>query len=76
MATSVRIPSLGVAMTEGTLGEWLVADGDRVEVGTPIYMLQTDKVESEIEATAAGTITLIGIVDESYEVGAIIAEIN
>jgi pyruvate/2-oxoglutarate dehydrogenase complex dihydrolipoamide acyltransferase (E2) component len=63
-------------MTEGTLGEWLVADGDRVEVGTPIYMLQTDKVESEIEATAAGTITLIGIVDESYEVGAIIAEIN
>jgi pyruvate/2-oxoglutarate dehydrogenase complex dihydrolipoamide acyltransferase (E2) component len=63
-------------MTEGTLGGWLVADGDQVEVGTPIYVLQTDKVDDEIEATAAGTITLIGIVDETYDVGEIIAEIS
>ena len=37
-------------MTEGTLVEWLVADGDAVTPGDVLYRIETDKVENEIEA--------------------------
>jgi pyruvate/2-oxoglutarate dehydrogenase complex dihydrolipoamide acyltransferase (E2) component len=63
-------------MTEGALTSWLVANGDHVEVGTPIYVLETDKVENEVEAVVAGTITLLARAGETYEVGAVIAEIS
>lgn len=75
MATAVTIPKLGTAMTEGVLAEWLVADGDRVESGTPLYRLETDKVENEIEAPVSGVVTLLGTEDQTYPVGTKIAEI-
>jgi pyruvate/2-oxoglutarate dehydrogenase complex dihydrolipoamide acyltransferase (E2) component len=63
-------------MTEGTLSQWLVVNGDHVEAGMPIYVLETDKVENEVEAVAAGTITLLGEPGETYQVGTVIAEIS
>ena len=33
MSVPLNIPKLGVSMTEGTLVEWLVADGDAVQAG-------------------------------------------
>ncbi|QRY42743.1 dihydrolipoamide acyltransferase [Mycolicibacterium boenickei] len=71
----IKIPKLGMAVEEATLSEWLVADGDRIEVDTPIYVAATDKVDQEITSPVAGTIRLIGQVDEVYPVGALIAEI-
>ena len=56
MSVPINIPKLGVSMTEGTLVEWLVADGDEVSEGQPLYVVETDKVENEVEATAAGTV--------------------
>ena len=58
MALPINIPKLGVSMTEGTLVEWLVADGDEVSEGQPLYVIETDKVENEVEATASGTVRL------------------
>jgi pyruvate/2-oxoglutarate dehydrogenase complex dihydrolipoamide acyltransferase (E2) component len=63
-------------MTEGTLTSWLVSDGDQVEAGTPIYVLETDKVENEVEAVVGGTITLLADAGETYAVGVVIAEIS
>ena len=54
MGTPVCIPKLGIGMTEGALTQWLVTDGDRVEAGTPLYVLETDKVENEVEAVVGG----------------------
>lgn len=71
----VMIPSLGVSMTDGTLEEWLVADGSEVAVGELLYLISTDKVEFEIESPAAGTIRQIGVEGETYDVGTVIAEI-
>jgi pyruvate/2-oxoglutarate dehydrogenase complex dihydrolipoamide acyltransferase (E2) component len=75
MSTEVRIPSIGFSTQEGTLTEWLVADGARVEQGQPLYTLELDKSVQEIEAPASGTLKVIGQVGEAYEVGALIAEI-
>lgn len=54
MSTSLTIPKLQMSSTEGTLAEWLVADGSTVEEGQAIYSLETDKSVQEIEAPASG----------------------
>lgn len=76
MASRLKIPKLGMSMNEGTIVEWLVADGDAVQVGQPLYVLETDKTQNEVPSPVAGVIKLIGEVDETYDVGVVIAEIN
>jgi pyruvate/2-oxoglutarate dehydrogenase complex dihydrolipoamide acyltransferase (E2) component len=76
MATEIRIPQLGFSMTEGTIVEWLVADGDTIEAGQPIYAMEADKATQEIESPSAGVIKLIGVEGETYEIGSVIAEIG
>jgi pyruvate dehydrogenase E2 component (dihydrolipoamide acetyltransferase) len=63
-------------VTEGTLAEWLVKDGDGVAAGAAIYVLETDKVQIEVEAPSAGVIRLIGVEGEVYPVGELIATIE
>ena len=50
----VRMPKLGMAAIDGTFMEWLVADGEHVEEEQPLYLVATDKVETEILAPATG----------------------
>lgn len=76
MSIEVRIPKIGISMTEATLTEWLVSDGDTVEAGTPLYALEMDKSTNEVDAPASGTIKLTGEVGEIYEVGDLIAIID
>ena len=76
MASRLKIPRLGMSMNEGTIAAWLVADGDSVAVGQPLYLLETDKTENEVPSPVAGVITIIGEVDETYDVGTVIAEIQ
>lgn len=76
MPTPVSLPKLGVAMAEGTLVEWLVSDGEAVAAGQPLYRLETDKVENEIEAPAAGVVTLVAEAGGMYPVGTLLAEIS
>ena len=63
-------------MTEGTLIEWLVADGDTISPGQVIYRLETDKVENDVEAMVGGVIHLTGEEGETYEVGTQIGSID
>jgi pyruvate/2-oxoglutarate dehydrogenase complex dihydrolipoamide acyltransferase (E2) component len=76
MSTPISIPKLGVSMSEGTLVEWLVSDGQSVNVGDILYRIETDKVENEIEAPAAGVVHLSGVEGETYEVGTQIGSID
>lgn len=76
MATDLTLPKLGFSMTEGELSEWLVADGDQVVEGQAIYALESEKSTQEVEAPAAGTIRITGIVGETYQVGEILGTIE
>lgn len=76
MATPINIPKLGVSMTEGTLVQWMVSDGQRVEAGDVLYRLETDKVENDIEAPVAGVVHLTGVEGETYQVGTQIGTIE
>jgi pyruvate/2-oxoglutarate dehydrogenase complex dihydrolipoamide acyltransferase (E2) component len=72
----IRIPKLGMEMTEATLAEWLVDDGTEVRQDQPIYLLETDKVTSEVAAPMAGSIHHVGREGETYPVGEVIAELR
>jgi pyruvate/2-oxoglutarate dehydrogenase complex dihydrolipoamide acyltransferase (E2) component len=76
MSTPISIPKLGVSMTEGTLVEWLVADGDTVSAGDLLYRVETDKVENEIEAPVSGVVHITGEEGETYDVGTQIGSID
>jgi pyruvate/2-oxoglutarate dehydrogenase complex dihydrolipoamide acyltransferase (E2) component len=65
----IRIPRVSVAVSEAELVELLVADGQHVEEGTPIYVIATEKVEQEIEAGASGTVEWTGEVGTVYDIG-------
>jgi pyruvate/2-oxoglutarate dehydrogenase complex dihydrolipoamide acyltransferase (E2) component len=48
------MPKLAMAMNEGTINEWLVAEGQHVEAGTPIAVIETEKVAYDCESPESG----------------------
>jgi pyruvate/2-oxoglutarate dehydrogenase complex dihydrolipoamide acyltransferase (E2) component len=75
MSTQLTIPRLEMAMTEGVLAEWLVADGTLVKEGDPIYSIETGKAAQEIQAPASGRLVQRARPGETYLVGTDIGEI-
>lgn len=59
MATTVKMPPLGESVLEGTVGKWLVREGQRVEREQPVVEILTDKTDSEIPAPVAGVVVKI-----------------
>ena len=72
----IRIPQAGVTMSEGTIAEWLVADGDAVGAQQTLYVLETEKVEMEVESPAAGVLHITGKIGEVYPVGEVIGYVS
>ena len=54
MATDYVMPKLAMGMNEGTIVEWLVSEGQRVERGAPLMQVETEKVVYDVEAPVAG----------------------
>lgn len=59
MATRVDMPQLGLTMEKGTILNWIRQEGETVRKGDPIVLIQTEKVEYEVEAPALGTLRKI-----------------
>lgn len=71
MTTTVTMPQLGESVVEGTIGKWLVKEGDRVERDQPVVEVLTDKADSEVPSPVAGVVTkLLAQEDEVVRVGA------
>ncbi|MCG8479840.1 MAG: 2-oxo acid dehydrogenase subunit E2 [Spirochaetales bacterium] len=66
MATEIIMPKAGMAMETGTIIEWNVEVGDRIEVGDEILEIETDKVAMPVEAETAGR--LLSIVHHAGDV--------
>jgi 2-oxoglutarate dehydrogenase E1 component len=49
-------PSAGDSVTEATLLEWLVEEGDTVEEGADVLVVSTDKVDMELPAPVGGVL--------------------
>jgi pyruvate dehydrogenase E2 component (dihydrolipoamide acetyltransferase) len=61
--TEVRMPKLGMSMKKGKVHHWLVAEGQPVEKGQPLFELHTDKVNATVEAPAAGVLGRVVVPD-------------
>lgn len=56
---AVILPVLGANMTHGVVRKWLKQEGDRVEVGEPLFEVETEKVNTEVEAEVSGVLRQI-----------------
>ena len=72
MAEYVAIPKLGMSMTEATLVEWKVKEGDRVEKGDVVLMIETEKTEWEVEAAGPGFVHILVEEDVKAPVGRVV----
>lgn len=73
----IKIPELAESITEGTIAEWLVKVGDKIEKGDPIVELETDKVNVEVNSDFSGVITEV-LQEEGNDVavGDVIAKLD
>ena len=61
MAHEIIMPRLSDSMEEGTVLQWLVAEGDTVEAGQPLVEIETDKATVTHEADAAGVVLALNV---------------
>ncbi|MGC8864362.1 MAG: dihydrolipoamide acetyltransferase family protein [Bacteroidales bacterium] len=72
-----NFPDIGEGLDEGTIVEWYVQKGQRVESGQPLVNMETDKVVTDIPSPKTGTIVATyGKVGETIHVGAPLVEIE
>lgn len=50
----VILPKTGIYEGDVVLVEWLVEEGAKVSAGDPIFVIESEKVEMDIEAEAGG----------------------
>ncbi len=77
MIHDIVMPQLGITMTEGFVMKWLKAAGDAIEKGEPLFIVQTDKVDMEVESPGKGFVTELLIAEEvTVPVGTVIARVG
>lgn len=59
MATEIIMPKLGMSMEEGKIARWMKSEGESVETGEPLFEVETDKVNMEVEALVSGVLLKI-----------------
>ncbi len=74
MSEELVMPRLSDTMEEGTIGRWLVHEGDAFAAGDVLAEIETDKATMEFQAYDAGTVLRILVGDgETVALGAPIA---
>jgi pyruvate dehydrogenase E2 component (dihydrolipoamide acetyltransferase) len=74
MSEELVMPRLSDTMEEGTIGRWLVREGDAFAAGDVLAEIETDKATMEFQAYDAGTVLRILVGDgETVALGAPIA---
>jgi pyruvate dehydrogenase E2 component (dihydrolipoamide acetyltransferase)/2-oxoglutarate dehydrogenase E2 component (dihydrolipoamide succinyltransferase) len=75
MAVEVNIPKLGMSMKEATLTEWKFNEGDKINAGDVVLVIETDKTTWEVEAPASGFLHILVAIDNTEPVGAVVGKI-
>jgi pyruvate dehydrogenase E2 component (dihydrolipoamide acetyltransferase) len=61
MPVEFRLPDLGEGITEGEIIEVLVHEGDEVEDGQTVLIIETDKATAEVPSPVTGTVKEIRV---------------
>jgi len=74
---TIKVPTMGDSITEGTIVEWTAQVGQMVKDGDVVALVETDKVTVDIKADMDGVVTQqFGEIDDTVEVGADLYEID
>ena len=63
MAAEIKMPQLGLTMTEGTVTRWFKSVGEAVAHGDLLFEVATDKITNQIESTETGTLLEIRVAE-------------
>lgn len=55
----IRMPKLGMSMTEGKVNEWYYKEGDTIESGEELAEVSTEKISHGISSSEDGTLQKI-----------------
>ena len=72
----MHVPNLAESITEVTLAQWLVEDGDYVEIDQAIVEMETDKASQELFAVQSGKIKFEAAEGDDLAIGALICTID
>lgn len=71
---NVIMPQLGETVAEGKVASWFKAVGDKVAAGDNLFLIETDKVSMEVQATESGVLNEIRVAaGETVPVGTVVA---
>jgi 2-oxoglutarate dehydrogenase E2 component (dihydrolipoamide succinyltransferase) len=59
MAVEIRVPPLGESLVDAVVGEWLKQEGEAVNRGETVVLLETDKVNLDVTAEEDGVLARI-----------------
>ena len=77
MGSQVVMPQLGESVMEGQIVEWFVQPGDKVEQGTPLLEVETDKANTDVPSTTPGYVARILVAaGETVDVGTPLLELS
>ena len=69
MITPIQVPKLGMTQDSITVVKWLKADGEAVEKGKTVVVIETAKVTYEVEAPASGFVFSLRNVNQKVKIG-------
>ncbi|NML93731.1 dihydrolipoamide acetyltransferase family protein [Novosphingobium olei] len=69
------MPKWGIEMTEGTIAEWMVKEGEAFSKGQTLCLIETAKITNEVEAEYDAVLKrlLVPAGDDAHPVGALLA---
>jgi 2-oxoglutarate dehydrogenase E2 component (dihydrolipoamide succinyltransferase) len=72
----IKVPSPGESVTEGTISRWLKPNGSFVKRDEPVFELESDKAAIDVNAPAAGVLTVTVPEGSTVQVGAVVGHID
>jgi len=75
MKTDLVMPKLGMTMTRGKVVEWKKKEGEWIDEGQVVLVIETEKVTFEVEAQSSGYLHILAAPKDSAEVGEALAEL-
>ncbi|ABQ25465.1 2-oxoglutarate dehydrogenase complex dihydrolipoyllysine-residue succinyltransferase [Geotalea uraniireducens] len=72
----IKIPAVGESVFEALVAKWLKTDGELVKKDEPLCEIETDKITLEINAEAAGVLSIRVKAGETVKIGTVIGAID
>jgi len=75
MTEGIFMPKLGLIMEEGTVLEWQAQEGESVQKGQIIVVIESDKTAYELQTTTSGILHILVPEGDVAPVGEVLGQV-